>query len=337
MVKPNYAAWNFDETSYKVDWSLKQKIKFLIKYAVLAPSGHNTQPWVFLVADETVVISEDPERHLPHSGTSAAEPYVSIGSATETFLQAANGLGLKFNVKTPLKSGELVRLEYAGQTTPSHDINKSIRARSSNRFPYKEKQIPEDKLDKILGLKLDGVDVRYFNKKAELEYFATKTALATTEIVSDPKFRKELSRWVRNNNTNKYDGMPGFTQGMPLPPSLIAKHVIQNFNIGKGQAKTDSKRIMSSAGLLLISVKQRDAKSLTNAGRMYAFIGIHATLNGLATSGVGAAVINPSTRDEIASNFNLNYSPLALMRIGYKTKEARHTPRWPAEEVIREN
>ena len=36
-----------------------EKLTFLLRYAVLAPSGHNTQPWLFRVAGDAVELYAD--------------------------------------------------------------------------------------------------------------------------------------------------------------------------------------------------------------------------------------------------------------------------------------
>ncbi|HVR38527.1 MAG TPA: hypothetical protein VMU84_05475, partial [Thermoanaerobaculia bacterium] len=44
---PRIDPWLIDESDfYEIDDAKAQK-EFLLRYAVLAPSGHNTQPWSF--------------------------------------------------------------------------------------------------------------------------------------------------------------------------------------------------------------------------------------------------------------------------------------------------
>ena len=45
------------------DWN--EKAMSLVARAVLAPSSHNTQPWVFRVSDSTIELRADRTRALP--------------------------------------------------------------------------------------------------------------------------------------------------------------------------------------------------------------------------------------------------------------------------------
>jgi hypothetical protein len=40
-------AWHISESDFPQQGTPAKQLQFLIKYAVLAPSGHNTQPWLF--------------------------------------------------------------------------------------------------------------------------------------------------------------------------------------------------------------------------------------------------------------------------------------------------
>jgi nitroreductase len=41
--------WHNLETKFPEQSSPAEKLKFLLQYAVLAPSSHNTQPWLFRI------------------------------------------------------------------------------------------------------------------------------------------------------------------------------------------------------------------------------------------------------------------------------------------------
>src|ERR687891_523520 len=59
-------AWNVRENDFPKDGSLSEKMNFLLRYAILAPSGHNTQPWLFkIVGNNTIEIYADRSRALP--------------------------------------------------------------------------------------------------------------------------------------------------------------------------------------------------------------------------------------------------------------------------------
>jgi nitroreductase len=49
MAEKNLIAWNVDAGDYPSSGEMDEKLKFLLRYAVLAPSGPNNQPWKLAV------------------------------------------------------------------------------------------------------------------------------------------------------------------------------------------------------------------------------------------------------------------------------------------------
>jgi nitroreductase len=54
MLPKNLEAWEVMESDFPEEDSLQDKLKFLLRYAILAPSGPNSQPWNFAIRDSTV-------------------------------------------------------------------------------------------------------------------------------------------------------------------------------------------------------------------------------------------------------------------------------------------
>jgi hypothetical protein len=330
----NYSAWQVNTKSIDDDTSETDLLKLVAEYAVLAPSGHNTQPWYFKFNDDSVAVSVNHERELPHSGKVAAEPFVSIGSCVETFVQAAKGFGYLLKIQPNFKNSLKINISIDKKTTPDPSILDSIINRVSNREklkPIKDVTVVES----LIKSNLNFTSTKLIYDKNDIQYIADKTSEATVTIMKDPEFRKELSKWVRNNVTKKYDGMPAFAQGMPTPPSLIAKRIIRIFDVSKTQAKKDAQRVVDSGGIILINLDRTTNEAFFNLGRQYAKICILAQQNGLATSGVGAAVIETSTKAEIKDYFGLKSIPSAIIRIGIPTKKVKHTPRLTVEMVTK--
>ncbi len=79
----------------------------LIRYATLAASGHNTQPWRFVIGDNTLEIHPDYTRRLPAVDPQNRELWISLGCALENLLIAARAVGYAPEVTYPEKSWRL--------------------------------------------------------------------------------------------------------------------------------------------------------------------------------------------------------------------------------------
>src|SRR4051794_28605320 len=77
-----------------------------------APSKHNTQPWQFVIRDESLEIYPDPSRTLPVTDPHGREIVISCGAAAQHATVAARAMG--FQAAAPLlpdgADGALTRL-----------------------------------------------------------------------------------------------------------------------------------------------------------------------------------------------------------------------------------
>jgi nitroreductase len=51
----------------------------LVRYATLAASGHNTQPWRFTIAEDAITITPDYTRRVPVIDPHDRELWISLG------------------------------------------------------------------------------------------------------------------------------------------------------------------------------------------------------------------------------------------------------------------
>jgi hypothetical protein len=71
----------------------------LIRFATLAASSHNTQPWKFRIAPDAITIAPDSSRRCPVVDPDDAHLYRSLGCAAENLVHAAAAQGLATNVR----------------------------------------------------------------------------------------------------------------------------------------------------------------------------------------------------------------------------------------------
>ena len=72
---------------------------FMIENACKAPSGHNTQPWLFKIRESEIDIYPDFSKELPVVDPTHRELFVSLGCATENLCIAAQEKGYQPDVK----------------------------------------------------------------------------------------------------------------------------------------------------------------------------------------------------------------------------------------------
>ncbi len=77
----NRAAWDVAESDYPRTGSPADKLRFMLRYAVLAPSNHNTQPWLFRVRGSSVELYADRARALRVTDPDDRQLLISCGCA----------------------------------------------------------------------------------------------------------------------------------------------------------------------------------------------------------------------------------------------------------------
>src|SRR5262249_22745106 len=92
---PSETAWNIEPSDIPTAGSARDVLAFLVRYAILAPSGHNTQPWQFVVGQSHVDIVADRSRALHMVDPLDREMTMSCAAAAETMFTALRAFGLQ--------------------------------------------------------------------------------------------------------------------------------------------------------------------------------------------------------------------------------------------------
>jgi hypothetical protein len=336
-MKSNYAAWQVQPSLFPALGSHREKLLHLCRYALLAPSGHNSQPWVVTPEEERIAVSAHPTRCISGGESGQllhVEPAISVGSFVGALECAGLGAGARVRVRLEAEGNQIARISLDGDREPEPGYLAAIVKRVSNRHPYSTTPIPDELLALIAEVDHEGVGVSVITDRDQIELLGALTEEAIERISSRREYRYELAEWVRPNSTGRFDGMPGFTHGVGLVPSLFAKYAMR-LSPKMGPPAAHSRELIESTPALVVVGYTSDTRnSHANIGRTFAKVAVRAQKAGLATSALGAAVIDPSTRGRAVDELGLEHRPTIIIRIGEATVVPRHTPRLPLEQII---
>ncbi len=129
-----------------------QTFSEFVRYATLAPSGHNTQPWKFSITGDCIRIFPDFTRALPVVDPDNRELYISLGCALENLVIAAECAGYDpeveyFPAGAPDECLSVI-LKHSN-ATGDDDLFQAISKRHTNRREYNKQQIPAADMTKI--------------------------------------------------------------------------------------------------------------------------------------------------------------------------------------------
>ena len=80
-------SWSISAEDFPANGATPEKWKFFLSYAVLAPSSHNSQPWLFHVRNNTLELYADRRRACP-----VVDPNDRAGTETKHSPAAASSL-----------------------------------------------------------------------------------------------------------------------------------------------------------------------------------------------------------------------------------------------------
>jgi hypothetical protein len=81
MAEQTNDPWRVTGQLFPTTGSTEEQIRFLLGYAILAPSSHNTQPWTFRIGESHVDLFADRSRGLPVVDRDDRELTISCGAA----------------------------------------------------------------------------------------------------------------------------------------------------------------------------------------------------------------------------------------------------------------
>jgi nitroreductase len=327
--------WDISAEGYPGGGPLEAQLRFLLRYAILAPSVKNTQPWSFAVDGRTVRIYADRSRTLTVADPDRRELYISVGCALENLLVAAEHFGMAHEVRY-MPEGEDAELAATaefwagGIRSPERQaipLDALVQRQNDNSL-YRDEPLSLDlrrrlhecvaESDLRLELSDDGLFRSWMD---ELTFEADRAEFA------NPAFRRELGKSIG--------------QGVFSAPGIkarLAGLLVSRVDLGDAVAIHD-RELVASAALLGLVLGEEDTHAVhIRSGQLFERVWLTATALGVSVHPMSQTMRTPELREAVADLVaGHGWSPQHLFRVGFSTREIvpRHTPRRPLEHVLR--
>lgn len=336
--------WAVDPVGFKDCHDAAARLRFLVTYAVLAPSSHNTQPWRFLLRDDArLELHADRTRALPVVDPEDRALIISCGAALANLRAAAAALGEALEVRTLPSPGDrelLAVIRALGPCAPARGSARLLRAmtaRRTSRFAYAPDPVPEPlRAEIIAAAEAEGTARLHW-----VEDFATRHAIALMVAEGDrlqmakPAFRHELAMWLRSSHCASRDGVSGAAFGLPDMLSFALALAIRTFDLGGSQASKDLALAEGSPVIAVITTPGETQADWLAAGQALQRALLAVTAGGFAASFMNQPIEVPTLRGRLAALLGATGQPQVLIRIGRGPKPVPAMRR-PLREVLRE-
>jgi hypothetical protein len=335
--------YEVDERLFPAGGTTEEQQMFLLRYAILAPSTHNTQPWRFSVDENGIEVYADYTRRLPIADPASRELLMSIGAAVMNLRVAAAHFDLACRVDYDHSGGSerplaMVSIAPAARgvhpDAPLAALFPAIRRRHTNRQPFLISRVPAALLQDLERASrgfLTELVVSTDGKRNE--QVANLVAAGDRILQADPAYRRDVAEWVRTDWTERLDGIPGAAIGVTGFASALAPWTTRVLDLGKKQAAADRNLCVDAPALVVLAGEDSPPHFL-DAGELLERVLLTMTLSGLQTSYLNMPVQVPDLRLQLRSTLGLSVWPQLLLRVGYCLAEGPRTPRRPVGDVM---
>jgi nitroreductase len=341
--------WRVSASVFPEDGTPTEQAQFLVRYAVLAPSSHNTQPWLFNVNEDEIWVFADLERWLTVADPDKRELYLSLGAALENLLVAADYFGLRYEVEylpgsdsahaatVRLSADSIQHAQKGGQASQhaqksdeasqQRDLRlfDAIPCRRTNRSRYQERTVPRGDLRALREVCVErDVRLQFVTDSVDLDAIADLVDRADRRQFVDPAYRRELGRWI---------GRGAF--GDSWLEAKVGKVLMTYLNLGRLQARKDGRLLRNTPLVGVIRTKSDSRRGQIRAGQVFQRVGLLATALDIRTHPMSAPLEVPSLRRELTGLLGRpEWSSQNLFRLGYAAEVSEPPPRRPAEAVL---
>jgi nitroreductase len=288
----------------------------LLRYATLAPSGHNAQPWRFRVAPGLIEILPDFARRTPVVDPDDHHLFVSLGAAAENLALSASG-EVSFD---PAGDG-VVRFGY-GPGRAVSALFDAIPVRQSSRSLYDGRAVGAAVLGALrAAAEVPGVDVVVITERAAKDRLRDMVVAGNAAQMADAAFVRELKSWLRFNPRQALaagDGLFSAASGSPSVPSWLGPWLFDLAFRAEASGAGYARQIGGSAGVAVFAGAKADRAHWVQVGRACQRFALQATALGLKTAFVNQPVEVPALRAGLAELAGLGLRrPDLVLRFGY--------------------
>jgi hypothetical protein len=326
--------WQINEQDFPTFSEQIEQTKFLIGYAILAPSSHNTQPWKFVLKpDGAIDVFMDKDRWLKVADADQRELHLSVGCALENLLIAAKHFGFMTNVSyfpdpqnNDLAACVQLKRTIEPQQHTDDSLFEAIIIRHTNHKSFNRRRpIGPDLLQRFQNC-CDEPSLRlYMTSDKDIKSKVHDLIVRSDAVTfANPEYREELAYWIGQ-------GVFGTSWLM----SQLGRLAMGYLNLGPFITGNDEEALMSAPIFALIAAVENDRVSQVKAGQLFERIYLASALLGIGVRPMSQIVEVPEQRVELDRLIQLpNSFPLQPFLLGYVEPTKEHTPRRAVEEVL---
>ena len=308
----------------------------IIELACLAPSVHNTQPWLWRAQGGTLDLIADRDRMLSVADPRGRNLAISCGAALQHAQVAALALGWRTAVTRLPDSADpdvMARIELTPGPVPSGAEAQltALRTRCTDRRRFTAWPIPVERLHALANVaRTWGGSAAPITDPRERVRVELLVSRALDRQRSDMALMLEQRTWLDHGAS---DGIPAAAVPAPEDQSGLP----DRFNVPVLEsARRDVLEV--SDGVLVLYGESDDDAAWLRTGEALGALWLAATLDGLSVVPLSHVTEVEETRNALQATLGAGVTmPHLLVRVGWQPigrRELARTPRRPLADVL---
>lgn len=314
-------------------------IRHFVELATRAPSVHNTQPWLWAVADDQLILFADRARQLVHADPDGRDLILSCGAALHHLQVAAAGCGWRTAVRrmpNACNDSQLATVSFHPEspTAEARAALDALKRRRTDRRSPTSSPVPREELDRLLALGpvVGGTifGVASTRARAELRHLLAE---ADRQQRKDSAYIDEIVTWTGREDS---EGIPSSSLLRSAGRADSAPNARQSrFPSG---TLADRSPTEAEPALLAICTSSDGTASRLRAGEALSAVLLHGAAEGMAMVPLSQATEVDRTRALLQNELLSDAAcPQVLVQVGWAQPGHEQVPlthRRPVDDVL---
>lgn len=327
------------ESEFPASGSTVEKLTFVLRYGILAPSAHNNQPWKAQVSEQGITIQADPE--FTTTGGTPRLTLLTLGAFVENILEAAAHFGIALSLQSPPLTSKLTELELRlelGAEQSSEVGFAGILQRHTNRGLY-QAELPDQALETLHSVQLEARCQAFFLTESADRQLGGKLAATGMQIaLTLPPLKKQLSEFVHFEREQSETGMLAEAMVKDAHSEGLGANWVMNELPLPAEVAFCREKFSTAPLQVVISTDGDSFREQIAAGRsMQRLLNVAGSLN--LTHCVAAAPIEvPVLAPQLRAMTKSPFKPQIFFRLGIPQDSTftLDSPRRPVEQILKE-
>lgn len=339
-----------NDPSFPRDAPVNEQLAFLLQYAVMAPSGHNTQPWQFSIRDDAIWLYADPALTLPALDPGGRERIMSCGAAlfhlriamihagfdplvelfpdggaanaaTDDASFASSGAGQK----------ALARIRMGEHRQPSlleERLFSAIHRRRTHREAFADANVADADIEALQeAAEQEGATLEIVTGADRRQRLLDLVIQGNEIMLADPDVRRELAEWT--SRVSDKTGVVGKSRGWSRWQTATARwlHALPGGHPDPWRQETAM--IRSAPVLGILATANDHVPDWLTGGQALDRVLLRATSFGLAASFLNQPVKVDRLRNQLHELLTHDGVPQIILRMGVVTTQEPRSGRQP--------